>query len=124
LTGQVCADSIGPRFYSGVGGQVDFVRGAARSKGGMPIIALLSTAKGGAISRIVATLTSGAGVTTSRNDVHYVATEYGVADLFGRTIRDRARQLVEIAHPKFRAELAEAAETLYRVPLFAVPEIP
>jgi 4-hydroxybutyrate CoA-transferase len=124
LTGQVCADSMGHRFYSGVGGQVDFVRGAARSKGGMPIIALLSTAKDDTISRIVPTLTPGSGVITTRNDVHYVATEYGVADLFGRTVRDRARMLVEIAHPKFRAELAEAAEQLYHVPTFAVPELP
>ncbi len=122
LTGQVCADSMGTRLYSGVGGQVDFVRGAARSNGGMPIIALLSTAKDGQISRIVPTLTPGSGVITTRNDVHYVATEYGVADLFGRTIRDRARQLVEIAHPSFRAELAEAAEKLYHVSNVAVPE--
>jgi acetyl-CoA hydrolase len=124
LTGQVCADSIGTRFYSGVGGQVDFVRGAARSRGGMPIIALLSTARDDSVSRIVATLTPGSGVVTSRNDVHYVATEYGVADLFGRTVRDRARQLVDIAHPKFRAELADAAEQLYHVPKFAVPALP
>ncbi len=124
LTGQVCADSIGTRLYSGVGGQVDFVRGAARSKGGMPIIAMLSTAKGGEISRIVPTLAPGAGVVTTRNDVHYVATEYGVADLYGRTIRDRARALVEIAHPKFRAELAEAAEKLYHVPVWSVPGVP
>ncbi len=124
LTGQVCADSMGHRFYSGVGGQVDFVRGAARSKGGMPIIALLSTAKDDTISRIVSTLTPGSGVITTRNDVHYVATEYGVADLYGRTVRDRARMLVEIAHPKFRAELAEEAEKLFHVPAFAVPELP
>lgn len=124
LTGQVCADSIGPRFYSGVGGQVDFVRGAARSKGGMPIIAMLSTAKNGTISRIVPMLTEGAGVITSRNDVHYVATEYGVADLFGRTIKDRAQQLIDIAHPDFREELAEAAEKLYHVPRFVVPAVP
>jgi acetyl-CoA hydrolase len=123
LTGQVCADSIGTYFYSGVGGQVDFVRGAARSKGGMPIIAMLSTAKADTISRIVPMLTEGSGVVTSRNDVHYVATEYGVADLYGRTIRDRARQLVEIAHPKFRAELTEAAEKLYHVPKFVVPAL-
>jgi acetyl-CoA hydrolase len=124
LTGQVCADSIGTRFYSGVGGQVDFVRGAARSKGGMPIIALLSTAKDHTISRIVPTLTPGSGVITSRNDVHYIATEYGVADLYGRTVRERARLLVEIAHPNFRAELAEAAEKLFHVAQVAVPEIP
>jgi 4-hydroxybutyrate CoA-transferase len=124
LTGQVCADSLGTRLYSGVGGQVDFVRGAARSKGGMPIIAMLSTAKDGEISRIVPTLTPGSGVITTRNDVHYVATEYGVADLYGRTIRDRARLLVDIAHPKFRAELAEAAEKLYHIPQWVVPELP
>ncbi len=123
LTGQVCADSIGPAFYSGVGGQVDFVRGAARSEGGMPIIAMPSTAKDGTLSRIVPNLTPGAGVTTSRNDVHYIATEYGVADLYGRTIRERAQQLVEIAHPKFRAELAEAAEKLYHVTQFFVPDL-
>ncbi len=124
LTGQVCADSIGPRLYSGVGGQVDFVRGAARSKGGMPIIAMPSTARGGKISRIVPMLEKGAGVVTTRNDVHYIATEYGVAELYGRTIRERAMALVEIAHPKFRAELAEAAEKLYRVPRWFVPETP
>lgn len=121
LTGQVCADSIGPYFYSGVGGQLDFVRGASRSRGGMPIIAMPSTAKDGTISRIVPTLTPGSGVITTRNDVHYVATEFGVADLYGRTIRERAMALVEIAHPKFRAELAEAAEQTYHVPRFFVP---
>jgi 4-hydroxybutyrate CoA-transferase len=124
LTGQVCADSMGTYLYSGVGGQVDFVRGAARSNGGMPIIAMLSTAKNETISRIVSMLEPGAGVVTSRNDVHYVATEYGVADLFGRTVRERAKALVEIAHPKFRAELAEAAERLYHVPRLAVKEVP
>jgi len=124
LTGQVCADSMGTYLYSGVGGQVDFVRGAARSNGGMPIIAMLSTAKDGTISRIVPMLEPGAGVVTTRNDVHYVATEYGVADLFGRTIRERARALVEIAHPRFRAELAEAAERLYHVPCLFVQEVP
>lgn len=123
LTGQVCADSMGPRFYSGVGGQVDFVRGAARSKGGMPIIAFPSTAKDGEISRIVPMLTEGSGVITSRNDVHYIATEYGVVDLYGRTVADRAKLLVDIAHPKFRAELAEAAEKLYGIPKFFVPEM-
>ncbi|MCL4237941.1 MAG: 4-hydroxybutyrate CoA-transferase [Anaerolineae bacterium] len=124
LTGQVCADSMGTYLYSGVGGQVDFVRGAARSNGGMPIIAMLSTAKDGAISRIVPMLEPGAGVVTTRNDVHYVATEYGVADLYGRTIRERARALVEIAHPRFRAELDEAAERLYHVPRLFVEEVP
>lgn len=105
LTGQVCADSIGTRFYSGVGGQIDFVRGAARSKGGMTFIALPSTAKGGTLSRIVPTLKIGAGVTTSRNDVHYIATEFGVADLYGRTINERVHALVNISHPDFRDEL-------------------
>jgi len=109
LTGQVCADSLGTYFYSGIGGQVDFVRGAARSEGGKPIIALPSTAKGGKRSRIVSTLEPGAGVVTSRGDVHYVATEWGVADLHGRTVRERALALIHIAHPDFReALLAEA----------------
>jgi acetyl-CoA hydrolase len=121
LTGQVCADSIGTFFYSGVGGQVDFVRGASRSRGGMPIIAMPSTAKDGTVSRIVPTLTPGSGVVTTRNDVHYVATEFGVADLYGRPIRERAMALVEIAHPSFREELAEAAEQTYHVPRFFVP---
>ncbi len=112
LTGQVCADSIGPKFYSGVGGQVDFIRGAARSKGGKPIIALPSTAKGGTISRIVATLKPGAGVTTTRNDVHYVVTEYGVAYLHGKTIRQRVNALINIAHPDFRDELRYQAKKL------------
>lgn len=105
LTGQVCADSVGPRFYSGIGGQVDFVRGAARSRGGKPIIALPSTAKEDEISRIVPQLKAGAGVVTSRGDVHYVVTEYGVAALHGKSIRERAQALINIAHPKFRDEL-------------------
>jgi len=105
LTGQVCADSIGDKPYSGFGGQVDFIRGAARSKGGKPIIALPSTAKGGAISRIVPRLDPGAGVVTSRGDVHYVITEFGVAHLHGKTLRQRAEALIEIAHPKFHDEL-------------------
>ncbi len=109
LTGQVCSDSIGEYIYSGFGGQVDFIRGAAESKGGKPIIALPSTAKGGTISRIVPYLKKGAGVVTSRADVHYVVTEYGVADLHGRNLRERARALIEIAHPKFREELERAA---------------
>lgn len=120
LTGQVCADSIGTRLYSGVGGQVDFIRGASRSKGGVPIIALPSTAKHGELSRIVPTLKTGAGVVTTRNDVHYIVTEYGVADLYGRSIRQRAMALVDVAHPKFRAELAEQAEELYRIPKWFV----
>ncbi len=112
LTGQVCADSLGTRFYSGVGGQVDFVRGAARSKGGMPIIAFLSTTKNETISRIVPTLTEGAGVVTTRNDVHYVVTEYGIASLHGKTIHQRVQELINIAHPKFRDELTRAAHEL------------
>lgn len=112
LTGQVCADSIGPRIYSGVGGQLDFIRGAARSKGGLPIIAFLSTAKSDTISRIVPMLAEGSGVVTTRNDVHYVVTEYGVAFLYGKTIRQRARELIGIAHPKYRDQLTAAAQEL------------
>jgi 4-hydroxybutyrate CoA-transferase len=108
LTGQVCADSIGTRIYSGAGGQVDFTRGAARSQGGLPIIALPSTAKHGTISRIVATLDAGAGVVTSRYDVRCVVTEYGVAHLHGRTLAQRAQALIAIAHPAFREALAAA----------------
>lgn len=115
LTGQVCADSLGPMFYSGIGGQVDFVRGASRSKGGKPIIALPSTAKDDSISRIVATLNPGAGVVTSRGDVHYVVTEWGVAYLHGRNIRERAMALIGIAHPKFRKELLEQAKAMSHV---------
>jgi 4-hydroxybutyrate CoA-transferase len=105
LTGQVCSDSIGNQFYSGIGGQVDFLRGASRSKGGKPIIAISSTAKNGAISRIVPMLAPGAGVVTSRGLVRYVVTEYGVAYLHGKSIRERAKSLIEIAHPNFREEL-------------------
>lgn len=112
LTGQVCADSIGPVLYSGVGGQVDFIRGAARSKGGLPIIALPSTAKNDEISRISPLLPEGSGVTTTRNDVHYVVTEYGVASLYGKSIRQRARELINIAHPKFREQLTASAQEL------------
>jgi acyl-CoA hydrolase len=108
LSGQVCSDSLGHLPYSGIGGQVDFVRGAARSKGGMPIIALPSTARNGEVSRIVPSLRSQAGVVTSRGDVHYVVTEYGVAYLHGKTLRQRAEALIEIAHPDFRARLEEA----------------
>ncbi len=110
LTGQVCAETIGARFYSGFGGQLDFIRGAARSKGGKPIIALPSTAKDGTVSRIVPRLAPGAGVLTGRADVHYVVTEYGIAYLHGRTIRQRAEALVQIAHPKFHNELYEYCE--------------
>ncbi|MEM6454546.1 MAG: acetyl-CoA hydrolase/transferase C-terminal domain-containing protein [Acidobacteriota bacterium] len=114
LTGQVCADSIGPRFYSGIGGQVDFVRGAARSRGGKPIIALPSTAKNGTVSRIVLQLSEGAGVVTTRGDVHWVVTEYGAAHLHGKSIRDRAAALIEIAHPDVRPTLrADARQRGY-----------
>jgi len=109
LTGQVCADSIGTKIYSGFGGQLDFIRGAARSDGGVPIIALPSTAKDGTLSRLVDTLIPGSGVVTTRADVHYVVTEYGVANLFGRSIRERARSLIDISHPDFREELERAA---------------
>ena len=113
LTGQVCADSVGEYFYSGIGGQVDFIRGAARSKRGKPIIALPSTAvrpDGAVRSRIVAALMPGAGVVTSRGDVHYVVTEYGTAYLHGKTIRERALALISIAHPDFRSELLASAK--------------
>jgi 4-hydroxybutyrate CoA-transferase len=110
LTGQVCSDSIGPYIYSGFGGQVDFIRGAARSKGGRPIIALPATAKGGEASRIVPFLKQGAGVVTSRADVHYVVTEYGVANLFGKNLRERVEALIAIAGPKFRQELELSAK--------------
>ncbi|UCG93117.1 MAG: acetyl-CoA hydrolase/transferase family protein [candidate division WOR-3 bacterium] len=110
LTGQVCSDSIGTRIYSGFGGQVDFIRGAAQSKGGKPIIALPATAKDGKISKIVPTLQVGAGVVTTRADVHYIVTEYGVAYLHGKNLRQRAEALISIAHPDFRPELEEAAK--------------
>jgi len=109
LTGQVCSDSIGRKLYSGFGGQTDFIRGAAHSKGGKPIIALPSTAREGTISRVVPTLDTGAGVVDTRADVHYVVTEYGVANLFGKSVRERARELIRIAHPKFREELTDWA---------------
>ena len=112
LTGQVCSDSIGPRLYSGVGGQVDFIYGASRSKGGKPIIALPSMAvmkDGTKVSKIVAMLKQGAGVVTTRNHVHFVVTEYGVARLYGKTIRQRARALIDVAHPAFREELEKKA---------------
>lgn len=117
LTGQVAADTVRGRFFSGIGGQVDFIRGAARSKGGRPIIALPSTAKNGTVSRIQAVFEEGAGVVTSRGDIHYVVTEFGIADLWGKNIRQRVEALVGIAHPDFRAELlAEARERCYVVP--------
>jgi acyl CoA:acetate/3-ketoacid CoA transferase beta subunit/GNAT superfamily N-acetyltransferase len=114
LTGQVCADSIGGSFYSGIGGQVDFNRGAARSAGGKAIIALPSTARGGQISRIMTRLSPGAGVVTTRGDVHYVVTEYGVAYLHGKSVQERALALITIAHPGFRERLfREAIEANY-----------
>ncbi|MCC6214159.1 MAG: acetyl-CoA hydrolase/transferase family protein [Polyangiaceae bacterium] len=119
LTGQVAADTLRGRFFSGIGGQVDFIRGAARSRGGLPIIALPSTAKGGTVSRIRATLEEGAGVVTSRGDVHYVATEHGVADLHGRSVRERALALASVAHPDFRGELLDAAKARRWVPVTA-----
>ena len=115
LTGQVCADSIGPKLYSGVGGQMDFIYGASRSKDGVPIIALPSTTilrDSTRVTRIAAMLKQGAGVVTSRNHVRYVVTEYGVADLYGKTIRQRAKSLISIAHPDFRADLEKQAKEL------------
>jgi len=115
LTGQVCADSMGTTPYSGFGGQLDFIRGAARSKGGKPIIALPSTAKNDRVSRIAPVLDLGAGVVTSRADVHYVVTEHGVAYLWGKTLRQRAEALIAIAHPKFRDELYDFAARAHYV---------
>ena len=115
LTGQVCADSIGTRLYSGIGGQLDFIYGASRSKGGKPIIALPSTVTlrdGTRLSRIVPTLKPGAGVVTSRYHVHYVVTEYGAVNLYGKTLRERAKLLISIAHPEFRDELTRQAKKL------------
>lgn len=109
LTGQVCADSLGTKPFSGFGGQLDFIRGAARSKGGVPIIALPSTACCGAVSRIVPVLEPGAGVVTSRADVHYVVTEHGIAYLHGKTLRERAAALIGIADPRFQSELEDFA---------------
>ena len=115
LTGQVSADSIGTRFYSGVGGQMDFMRGAALADEGRAIIALPATAAGGSVSRIVPALAQGAGVVTSRAHVRTVVTEYGVAELFGRSVRERSAALIGIAHPDFRDELAREARRLYQV---------
>lgn len=109
LTGQVCADSIGRDIYSGFGGQLDFIRGASRSKGGRPVIALPSRAKGGTVSRIVDTLAEGSGVVTTRADVHYVVTEHGIARLYGKSLRERARELIAVADPDFRRDLEAAA---------------
>jgi acetyl-CoA hydrolase len=116
LTGQVCADSIGTKFYSGVGGQMDFIYGASLSEGGMPIIALPSctiTSNGTVINRIVPTLKTGAGVVTTRSHVHFVVTEYGMVDLYGKSIRQRAESLISIAHPDFRDQLTWEARNLH-----------
>ena len=119
LSGQVVADSIGFRIYSGIGGQMDFIRGAALSAGGKPIIALPSTVGGGKLSRIVPSLQPGGGVVTTRGHIHWVVTEYGAVDLFGLTLRERGEALVSIAHPDFRGELRSAlAETRH----FVLPE--
>ncbi|MEM2910448.1 MAG: acetyl-CoA hydrolase/transferase C-terminal domain-containing protein [Nitrososphaerota archaeon] len=120
ITGQVCADSIGTYIYSGFGGQLDFVRGAAKSKGGKPIIAMPSTAKNDTVSRIVPELKTGAGVVTTRADVHYVATEFGIVNLHGKTLRERAELLIGIAHPNFRDELRKAANRRKLIELKAV----
>jgi acetyl-CoA hydrolase len=115
LTGQVCADSIGPKFFSGVGGQLDFIYGSSRSKGGVPIIAMPATntmKDGTVVSKIVPMLKQGAGVVTGRNHVHYVVTEFGVADLYGKSVRQRVKALIHIAHPDFRADLERQAKEL------------
>jgi acyl-CoA hydrolase len=117
LTGQVCADSIGHRVYSGIGGQMDFIRGAALSKDGKPIVALPSTAAGGHVSRIVMALKAGAGVVTTRGHVHWVVTEYGAVNLHGLALRQRAEALISIAHPDFRAELRREASAIRHFPL-------
>jgi acyl-CoA hydrolase len=114
ITGQVCADSIGTVQYSGIGGQMDFMRGAVLSEGGKPVIALTSrTAKG--VSRIVSSLKPGAGVVTTRGHVHYIVTEFGVADLFGQNLRQRARALIDLAHPDDRAPLHKACFERFKV---------
>ena len=108
LTGQVCADSLGTKFYSGVGGQVDFIRGASLSEGGKPIIAMQSVTNKG-VSKIAPVLTSGAGVVTTRAHVQWIVTEYGAVNLYGKTLQDRAKALISIAHPDHREELDRAA---------------
>jgi len=118
LTGQVVSDSIGYNFFSGIGGQVDFIRGASLSSGGVPIIAMPSTTKDGKISKIVPHLTEGGGVVTSRGDVYYVVTEYGIASLRGKSVRERALELIRIAHPKFRDDLLAKVRKNYWVPEF------
>jgi RimJ/RimL family protein N-acetyltransferase/acyl CoA:acetate/3-ketoacid CoA transferase beta subunit len=115
LTGQVAADGVRGQFFSGIGGQVDFIRGASQSRGGKPIIALPSTAEHGKTSRIQAVFDPGTGVVTSRGDVHYVVTEYGIADLWGKNVRERALALTSIAHPEFRSELLDAGKKRHYV---------
>jgi acyl-CoA hydrolase len=112
LTGQVCADSLGTKFFSGVGGQIDFIYGASRSKGGKSIIAMPSVTKNG-ISKIANTLTLGAGVVTTRNHIHWFVTEYGAVNLYGKSLQERARLLISVAHPDHREELDRAAFERY-----------
>ncbi|HXB10890.1 MAG TPA: acetyl-CoA hydrolase/transferase C-terminal domain-containing protein, partial [Bacteroidia bacterium] len=114
ITGQVCADSIGSHLYSGVGGQMDFIRGASLSEGGKPIIAMASATKKGE-SKIVAQLKPGSGVDTTRAHVHYIVTEYGVADLYGKNMKQRVKELINIAHPNNRAALAKEAFELLKI---------
>ncbi len=113
VLGQVVADTLGPVQFSGVGGQVDFIRGATRSEGGKSILAFPSTAARGKISRIVPVIDKGASITTTRNDVQYIVTEYGIADLRGKTVKDRMQALIDIAHPDFRDEIKEKAMSIY-----------
>ncbi len=120
LSGQVIADSIGFRMYSGIGGQMDFMRGAALSPGGVPVIALPSTAAGGKVSRIVVAAKAGAGVVTTRGHVHWIVTEYGAVDLWGKTLKERAEALVSIAHPDFRADLRKEVAQVRSFDLGAV----
>jgi len=115
LTGQVCMDSMGYLFYSGIGDQVDFIRGSAMSRGGFSIIALPSTARGGEVSRIVPHLSEGAGVATTRGDVNFVVTEYGIAELKGKSIYQRVMELAQIAHPKFREDLIDVAKSKHYI---------
>ncbi len=121
LTGQVCADSIGHKIYSGIGGQMDFIRGAALSPGGLPIIALPSTAAGGKVSRIVHELLPGSGVVTTRGHVHWVVTEYGAVNVHGKSLRQRGEALISIAHPDFRDELSERFHSVRRFSGVALP---
>ena len=114
ITGQVCADSIGTRFYSGVGGQMDFIRGASLSEGGKPIIALPSSTSRGQ-TKIVPTLKNGAGVVTTRAHVHYVVTEWGIADLYGKSIKQRIKSMIDIAHPDHREEIERQAFEVYHL---------